>query len=80
MYVEMIRVCATKTGFTMIKGQQTVHNIVYRISDHFPSQSTSSMHLLHPLQQSLHIRQPVELMLQQPCIVLRQQDQDFTQQ
>jgi hypothetical protein len=47
---------------------------------YLPSQSTSSMHLLHPLQPSLHITQPAALMLQHPWIVLRQQDHDFMQQ
>jgi hypothetical protein len=47
---------------------------------YLPSQSTSSMHLLHPVQHVLHIMHPAALILQTPCAPFRQHDHDLTQQ
>ncbi len=47
---------------------------------YFPSQSTCSIHLLHPVHPSLHIIQPAAPIRQHPWIAFRQQDQDLTQQ
>ena len=46
---------------------------------YLPSQSTSSIHLLHPEQVLLHIRHPVAQILQTPCIEFKTQDHDLTQ-